>query len=984
MDKPVIFLAFANNRDDYLPMINRERKNIYRSLRWFHDNGIIKVEKEATTQLEDIFEVFSENDNQITIFHFGGHAGGMHLQLEQANSDTEKAHMEGLALLLGQQKNLQLVFLNGCATLPQVELLLKNGVKAVIATSASVQDKMATEFAELFYNYLTGHSSIERAFQMAKAFIASRYSNFQPIQIYRDIAPQSIEHKEAFPWGLYLSKRAEDALEWTLPFPETTYEHSNAKNLLNQIPFSSIEFVGYEKELEVFQEALLNTPLIMLEGLGGSGKTEFALEGIKRFIANRERVIWVGPTTHFDAMIQQIGYEDILRMDNQAEHFKFKNLEGLLDRDNRIVFIEDLYDNEDETFLRFFNQLGQSKARVVILSRFIPEGLQPGVVIRLNGLGEAAITHARNLKNRNKAYEEIPDQELETLCQLTEGHPLSLEMGMQLLGYGESASTILETISGGDYTEHRKVEELSQSLFAKVLNHDNTSPKERELLMKFSVFRDRVPLEAIEALFDNVRIKYPLSQLIEKSLIRLRNKRYDTLPLIREFCLIHLEDKEEVHELAADYFLDQRGLDFDILLEENIIYHLSKSNQWELLGANIKRNGRFFIAHGQTKLLNQIINRLNQENIEQPIFYLFQAEILRFNGENKKALQPATKALEAYRAFSDLSGVAHALNILGQIHHWLSHSEKAKAAYEEALEIALQVNIPHISIDSYRYLASISMNQGHINEAMYFVQLGLVLAKQTGDQFGLASLLNVQGKVFWLQKAFDKALETRRKSFNIYSEIGARVYMVVVLNNIAVTMLTQGQYEDALVELKKALDIEKKIGAKYRIGNLYNNIGKALLGMNKQVEALEKFQESLDIHKAIKYDLGCAAGHHAIGTCFLQMNRPSEALESYKTSLTICEKIGYNLGRLNLLKAIGNTYLQFEEKDMDSALNYILQALLLDEKIDKKDQEIYEQLLMLHDSIGMEEFKLKVEHLSASWLQEDKEVLSKYLKKNGG
>ena len=51
----------------------------------------------------------------------------------------------------------------------------------------------------------------------------------------------------------------------------------------------------------------------------------------------------------------------------------------------------------------------------------------------------------------------IPDDELETLCRLTEGHPLSMELGMQLLGYGESADDVLEAISGGEYMGHKKV-----------------------------------------------------------------------------------------------------------------------------------------------------------------------------------------------------------------------------------------------------------------------------------------------------------------------------------------------------------------------------------------------------------------------------------------------------------------------------------------------------------------------------------------------
>ncbi|MCB0629621.1 MAG: CHAT domain-containing protein [Lewinella sp.] len=216
MTKPTIFLAFANDRDAYLPLINRERKNIYRALRRHDDEGLIKVEKEASSTLDDIFDIFQSYPDEVCIFHYGGHAGGEHLQLESDDASAQQAYAAGLAELLGQQQNLQLVFLNGCATQPQVELLLKHGVRSVIATSVSIKDQMATEFAEQFYNSLASHTPIQRAFQIAKAFITAKYRDTGNIQIYRagfSLAPQS----EEMPWGLYVHPDATDVLQWSLP-----------------------------------------------------------------------------------------------------------------------------------------------------------------------------------------------------------------------------------------------------------------------------------------------------------------------------------------------------------------------------------------------------------------------------------------------------------------------------------------------------------------------------------------------------------------------------------------------------------------------------------------------------------------------------------------------------------------------------------------------------------------------------------------------
>lgn len=230
MEKPIIFLAFANDKDDYLSMINRERKNIQQALRRHDDEGLIKVETESASTIEDIFHIFNTYQDQIVIFHYGGHAGGTHLQLEHADTGAQAAQVGGLAQLLGQQQNLQLVFLNGCSTKAQVELLLKQGVKIVIATSVPIDDKVATEFAEQFYNSLASHTPIQRAFLIAKAFVETKYQTADKIGIYRDLVMNFEETAatDEMPWGLFVNPEADKSLEWALP--KQIYQKQVIKN----------------------------------------------------------------------------------------------------------------------------------------------------------------------------------------------------------------------------------------------------------------------------------------------------------------------------------------------------------------------------------------------------------------------------------------------------------------------------------------------------------------------------------------------------------------------------------------------------------------------------------------------------------------------------------------------------------------------------------------------------------------------------------
>jgi len=215
--KPVIVLAFSNDKDNYLQMIVQERKSIFSSLQNLYDEGILQINKEENTSMDDLFNTFIRYNNQVCIFHYGGHADGSYLQLEKGAGNSELVYANGLAQLLGQEENLKLVFLNGCATKGQVELLLQSGVKLVIATSVPINDDMAVDFSGQFYKKLATDATVEESFITAKSYIAAKYGEKREIGIHRDIHIKSQTNKSnELPWGIYYKDDNKDVLNWKL------------------------------------------------------------------------------------------------------------------------------------------------------------------------------------------------------------------------------------------------------------------------------------------------------------------------------------------------------------------------------------------------------------------------------------------------------------------------------------------------------------------------------------------------------------------------------------------------------------------------------------------------------------------------------------------------------------------------------------------------------------------------------------------------
>ncbi|MCB0260053.1 MAG: hypothetical protein KDE62_10105, partial [Calditrichaeota bacterium] len=97
---PVIFLAFANDRRDYLYNLTEEQNGIRNALRSAERNGLCEVVYETDTDIDKIFRTFDEYQDRIAIFHYGGHAEDYSLLLKAASGERQYARSEGLMAFL--------------------------------------------------------------------------------------------------------------------------------------------------------------------------------------------------------------------------------------------------------------------------------------------------------------------------------------------------------------------------------------------------------------------------------------------------------------------------------------------------------------------------------------------------------------------------------------------------------------------------------------------------------------------------------------------------------------------------------------------------------------------------------------------------------------------------------------------------------------------------------------------------------------------
>ncbi|MCB9292221.1 MAG: CHAT domain-containing protein [Lewinellaceae bacterium] len=215
---PLIFLAFANSPGEaYLRQLKRESAVLRDLFLPLAQRGQIELLREESIENKDLPKLLSQYRGRLSVFHYGGHAGGSQLSLEDGYG-----YVTGLAEMLGLQTGLRLLFLNGCSTQAQARPYLEAGIPVVLATTRSIPDEEATWFAEHFYHALVNGHSIEEAFRTGSGALKARSADLathsgREVAVYRDVFFSNLEPEELdMPWRLYVQEGKEDALGWHL------------------------------------------------------------------------------------------------------------------------------------------------------------------------------------------------------------------------------------------------------------------------------------------------------------------------------------------------------------------------------------------------------------------------------------------------------------------------------------------------------------------------------------------------------------------------------------------------------------------------------------------------------------------------------------------------------------------------------------------------------------------------------------------------
>ena len=577
-------------------------------------------------------------------------------------------------------------------------------------------------------------------------------------------------------------------------FPASSRQTANSC-VFHNLPTRWGHFLGRGPDLEAVLEALRSSwPVILIEGMGGVGKTTLALEVAYASAGQPREAAREFTWPHFDYIVwtsaaeRELTFEELL--DTLAHRLNYPGLtqRSLAEKRERIrdvlaqqpvlLIVDDFETVTDHAIADFLVRVPPT-TKVLLTGRegdyLLPPIFRryPPARIRLGGLPDAEALvflrkEARRLAGlrrrryhaewmRLEAVVHADDRTLLPLVRATEGNPKALALA---LGYIVDHALSLPVLVQHLYAAADTVSGLFDHLFAQAWKR--CSDEARALWRVIPFFAGPARREALEAAsgLQGRSFRDALEALLGRSLLEVEEgddgePRYRAHPLVRAFGQNRLkaapafeqEARERWVAWYADFWAQHEQEDWSAFrtLEterENILTLLD----WSLKNAHpaaptlVRRFWYFLYIRGDWPVCKAYaLQAIEQATIQNEIeLRLWLASHLGWLFKEQGYITEAAKQLhcveDEIRASNrpELLLETYVLNYLGQVYLKQNNLDRAETYETHFLQLAQQFGDRQGSLTARYYLGRILLHRGHIVKAEQHYRDLVVKAQEIG------------------------------------------------------------------------------------------------------------------------------------------------------------------------------------------------------------------------------------------------------------
>lgn len=609
-------------------------------------------------------------------------------------------------------------------------------------------------------------------------------------------------------------------------------------------PLPPEPFVGRQRELDLIMRELPSTPVTLIAGVGGIGKTALALAAAARAAEELDRIpLFVHGQAGWGAgaflravnvELVRLGEESFIPFLNDpvlSLKERVVHLAGLLDRGGFLLLADDGGTIEPRDFRAMMDELMDrlQRGRVIVTSRRRhrirgASGRAP-LEIRLRPLLKPDAARLFALL--------APGSPSAPALARAEGHPLYLKLlarGAEGPPFGSGTGDVVSGVFEG-------------------LGAD-----EQEALGALCVLR--VPL----ARSDLITLAGPssaelLDRLEDAFLVeRLPQNRWRLPPFVAETLRWRLQAPfaEAQHKKAAGLFenryLAHKGPLPEVVLEAH--HHLVACGDPDRATLLLAQAAPDLEAAGCYREILLLAGATDPEFLARPTdLALRVARALRHVGQTREALK-RLRGLES--ASTPRSPVmAQLWSELGQVNHDMGQGQIALDYYFKALERAREGRDRRLETSLTNKLATVLKDRGEFDRATHLYRQAADLARELDAESEQAWAMHNLGKIHYLRGQLAEARAMAERAQASYEKAKDKLGRALARNVIANIHRDLGDLESAHQIYTENLAMYRSLGSRFGEAFCLSNLGDLMREEGRLQQAVTAYQEAMSLATAI-------------------------------------------------------------------------------------------------------------------------------------
>jgi CHAT domain-containing protein/uncharacterized protein HemY len=318
------------------------------------------------------------------------------------------------------------------------------------------------------------------------------------------------------------------------------------------------------------------------------------------------------------------------------------------------------------------------------------------------------------------------------------------------------------------------------------------------------------------------------------------------------------------------------------------------------------------------------------------------------DGKYPESLEQYERALERFRAASNLQGEADVISDIAIVYRKLGDLDQSLALQQRAAKIYEDIGDIRGQARALRRIGVLYHHRGKLFQAIAAQEEALELMNKANDQEGIATVFTNLGTIYGDLGRFQDARSDFERALQIYTQLQNQEGVSYTLGDLGQLFLYLGDSQQALQYLDQSLAIKRTLSDTRGEANTLLNTGTAYKNLGDFQKALTFYYKALDIYKQLNDLYGEAATLGSIGSTYEELGDLDQALEFQLQSLDFKKLSGTPL---QLTIALANlASLAIKQRHFSEADTYLQEGLNIAVEYGSKlaQANIYGQIGLLH------------------------------------